>query len=244
MSEVILYAMDAPRVKSPDAAAKFVEKWQDCTDAPTARMTGFFSRLQEVWPWNGPSPVWYEDGGDTRPGGPLLALAFELSTFDADRLQQLRAMAQQHGLRVFDPEGHVLYLADGTEAKTEAMQVPAPGAATQSPCGVRFDGVYEVQKTSAWSYLCFTADGKIFWQSMAKRCPVRAVMDSFAAADSFVVKGTYKPGEKAFSARLKASFGGFKMAGQLQADGLHVHSERTDGRYPADLVYQFVPLEP
>ena len=33
MSEAILYAMDAPRAKSADAAADFVEKWQDSKKA-------------------------------------------------------------------------------------------------------------------------------------------------------------------------------------------------------------------
>ena len=45
MSEAILYAMDAPRAKSADAAADFVEKWQDSKKAPTARIAAFIEHL-------------------------------------------------------------------------------------------------------------------------------------------------------------------------------------------------------
>lgn len=169
-------------------------------------------------------------------------MAFELHEFNTDRLQQLRAIAQEHGMHIFDPEGHVLYLANGSEARALALTTPEPGTPTQCPSGVRFDGVYESKREKGWSYLCFTADGKIFWQSIAGRFQARAVMESFATGDSFIVKGTYKPGEKAFSARLKAAFGAFKMDGVLKEDGLHVHSERTNGRYPFDSVYTFLPL--
>lgn len=245
MSEVILYALDAPRTKSADAAATFVEKWTDSEEAPSRRMTAFFDALRGLWPADGTQgAVWHEDIEHSRPAGPMLTMTFELATFDAERLQQLRAVAQQHGVRIFDPQGHVLYLADGSEAQTVGLQAPQHDAPTQCRSGVRFNGVYEAQKDKGWSYLCFTADGKIFWQSIAKRFSARAVMDSFATADSFVVKGTYKPGDNAFSAKLKASFGGFKMVGTLQDTGLHVHSERTDGRYPYDMVYQFVALAP
>ena len=40
----------------------------------------------------------------------------------------------------------------------------------------------------------------------------------------------------------EAAFGAFKMEGVLKEDGLHVHSERTNGRYPYDAVYAFLPL--
>jgi len=154
----------------------------------------------------------------------------------------LRAIAKHHDVHLYDPEGHVLYLRDGTEAGKPAMQPPQPGAPTQCISGVRFDGVYESKMERSWSYLCFTADGKILWQSIGGQFSAKAVMDTFIAGDSFVVKGKYKPGTNAFSARLKAAFGAFKMDGTLQDHGLHVHSERTGGRYPYDAVYQFVPL--
>jgi len=32
------------------------------------------------------------------------------------------------------------------------------------------------------------------------------------------------------------------MNGVLKEDGLHVHSERTNGSYPFDSVYTFLPL--
>lgn len=32
------------------------------------------------------------------------------------------------------------------------------------------------------------------------------------------------------------------MDGALMDDGLHVHSERSNGKYPYDAVYTFLPL--
>ena len=244
MSECILYALDAPSVKNANDAAGFIEKWRDNGQAPTARIATFFVRALQTWPEDGSKgQVWHEDFTHNRPQGPLLELCFELSEFDADRLAQLRAIAAHHGVLVFDPEGHVLYLADGSEAGVPAMQPPAAGDATRSSCGLRFDGVYESQNEKNCSYLCFTADGQIFWQSIGRRFPAKAVMKTFVAGDAFVVKGKYKPGTNAFSARLKASFGAFKMDGVLTDAGLQVHSERTNGSYPFDALYTFVPLE-
>lgn len=243
MSEAILYALDAPKVTDANAAADFVEQWQDSQVAPTARIAAFLAQLLQTWPMDGSNGfVWYEEFDPSQAAGAMLTMTFELSGFDDERLQQLRAIATQQGVHVFDPEGHALYLADGNEAGVPAMAAPAPGAPIQCTSGVRFDGVYETKTTRGWSYLCFTADGKIFWQSIGGRFPARAVMETFAAGDSFVVKGSYKPGANAFSARLKASFGAFKMDGVLKDDGLHIHSERTNGKYPYDAVYTFLPL--
>lgn len=134
MSEAILYAIDAPQVKNADAAAKFVEKWQDSADAPTARIATLFVRLLQTWPEDGSKGVvWHEDFRHNRPTGSMLAMTFELSEFDAERLQHLRAIAKHHGVHVFDPEGHVLYLADGSEAGVPAMAVPARGAPSAHP---------------------------------------------------------------------------------------------------------------
>ena len=125
MSEAILYAMDAPRAKSADAAADFVEKWQASKKAPTARIAAFFEHLLQNWPTDGAgSAIWYEGFDHNPPAGQVLAMAFALREFDTERLQQLRAMAQAHGVHIFDPEGHVLYLADGSEARTLALTPP------------------------------------------------------------------------------------------------------------------------
>lgn len=244
MSEAILYAIDGPQVKTPDNAADFVAQWGDNKEAPTARIATFFVRLLQTWPEDGSKGlVWHEDFQHNRPTGPLLEMAFELSEFDDARLHQLRAIAKHHGVHVFDPEGHALYLADGTEASPVGLVLPTPGAPVECSSGVRFDGLYEVKSgEKSWSYLCFTPDGKIFWQSIGGRFSARAVMDTFIAGDSFVVKGKYKPGQRAFTARLKAGFGSFKMNGAIKEDGLHVHSERTNGSYPHDSVFTFVPL--
>ena len=59
MSEAILYAMDAPRAKSADAAADFVEKWQDSKKPPTARIAAFFEHLLQASPTDGTgSAIW------------------------------------------------------------------------------------------------------------------------------------------------------------------------------------------
>ena len=117
MSEAILYAMDAPQVTDADAAAIFVETWQDSKEAPTARIATFFAKLLQTWPEDGSNGfAWYEDVDPSQAAGPMLVMTFELGGFDEERLQQLRALAKDHGVHVFDPEGHVLYLADGSEA--------------------------------------------------------------------------------------------------------------------------------
>ena len=243
MSEAILYALDAPRVKDADAAARFVDKWQDSKDAPTPGIAAFFERLLQTWPTDSSQgAVWYEDFEHNTPAGSLLAMTFELSQINADRLQQLRAIASQHGLHVFDPQGHVLYLANGVEASGAPMAVPAPDAAQQCKSGVRFDGVYETKGEESWRYLCFTADGQIFWQSTKGRYSARAAIESLIACDSFVAKGKYKPGANSFSARTKAAYGSFKLSGVIKDDGLHVHSERSNGDYPNDAVYTFLPI--
>lgn len=245
MSEAILWVIDAPAVQSADDAAAYVEEFGDNTNAPTSRIATCFVRVLFTWPKDGSKGhVFHEDFNNNKPYGTLLQLVVELSGFDAERLQHLRAIAKHHGVHLFDPEGHVLYLSDGSEAGVPAMSPPAAGAPTQCTSGVRFDGVYETRMEQSWSYLCFTAEGKILWQSIGGRFAAKSVMATFIKGDAFVVKGKYKPDEKSFTASLKASFGSFRMNGTLEDDGLHVHSERVNGKYPYDAIYAFLPLNP
>ena len=117
MSEAILYAIDAPHIADPTAAVDFVEQHSDSTEAPTTNIASFFASLLNTWPEDGSKgAVWYEDFTHNKPAGCVLEMTFELGEFDEARLQQLRTLAEQHGLHVFDPEGEVLYLADGSEA--------------------------------------------------------------------------------------------------------------------------------
>jgi hypothetical protein len=117
MSEATLYAIESPEVTDSVTAADFVEHSAGSKKAPTAGIASFFEHLLQVWPEDGSKgAVWYEDFTHNRPAGAVLEMTFELSEFDAKRLNQLRAIAQQHGVHVFDPEGEVLYLADGREA--------------------------------------------------------------------------------------------------------------------------------
>lgn len=117
MSEATLYAIDSPQITNAATAAEFVEQWTSSSDAPTAGIASFFEHLLQVWPEDGSKgAVWYEDFTHNRPAGSVLEMTFELSEFDEERLGHLRAIAEQHGVHVFDPEGEVLYLADGSEA--------------------------------------------------------------------------------------------------------------------------------
>lgn len=117
MSEAILYAIDAPHIADPKTAADFVEQHSAGNDAPTTNIASFFAGLVEVWPEDGSKgAVWYEDFTHNQPAGGVLEMTFDLDGFDEERLEQLRALAKQHGVHVLDPEGEVLYLADGTEA--------------------------------------------------------------------------------------------------------------------------------
>jgi hypothetical protein len=117
MSEAILYAIDAPHIIDARMAVGFVDQHTDSSEAPTAAIASFFEKLLQVWPEDGSSgAVWYEEFAHNSAAGPILEMTFELDEFDEERLGQLREIAEQHGVHVFDPEGEVLYLADGREA--------------------------------------------------------------------------------------------------------------------------------
>lgn len=117
MSEATLYAIDSTQVTNSATAAEFVEQWVGSNEVSTAGIASFFGHLLQVWPEDGSKgAVWYEDFTRNRPAGAVLEMTFELSGFDENRLEHLRAIAEQHGVHVFDPEGEVLYLADGSES--------------------------------------------------------------------------------------------------------------------------------
>lgn len=116
MSEVILYAIDDPQISNVATAASFVEQWRDTDKEPTTGVTSFYESLLQAWPDDEPNgAIWYEDFSNNKPTGPLLEMTFDLNEFDEERLAQLRDIAKQHGIHVFDPEGEVLYLSDGSE---------------------------------------------------------------------------------------------------------------------------------
>ena len=117
MSEAFLYALDVPDLADTATAADLVDDWRDRRDSPTARIASFFESLLQMWPEDGSrGEVWYEDFSNNKPIGPMLEMTVDLNEFDEDQLAQLKNLAQQHGIHVFDPEGEVLYLADGSEA--------------------------------------------------------------------------------------------------------------------------------
>lgn len=117
MSEATLYAIDAPHIADPKTAVDFVEQHSESNETPTTHIASFFATLLSTWPEDGSKgAVWYEDFTHNPPAGCVLEMTFELGEFDEARLEQLRAIAAQHGVHVLDPEGEVLYLADGSEA--------------------------------------------------------------------------------------------------------------------------------
>ena len=246
MGECILFAIDSTSVSTADVAVDFVEQWRDNQDAPTARIATFFVRVLQTWPEDGSKGhVLHEEFAHSRPSGPLLELVFESGEFDAARLQQLRALAAHHQLKLFDPEGHVLYLADGSEAgRTPAPPaIPPRGPTVCAISGLRFDGVYESRLSESWSYLALSADGRIWWQSSRGRLTAAVAMKSLFDADSFVCVGKYQPADRSFSARLKAAYGSFRMNGERVDDGAWtITSEKSNGTKRFSSAYSFVPL--
>ncbi len=119
MSEAILYAIDAPDITDAATAVRFVDQHKDSMEPPTEKIASFFENLLLVWPEDGSrGQIWYEDFTHNRPGGCVLEMTFELSEFNQGRLDQLRAISEEHGVHVLDSEGEVVYLADGSEAGT------------------------------------------------------------------------------------------------------------------------------
>ena len=117
MSEAILFALDTPDITTVVAATDFVEQARDNDEAPTAHIASFFDHLLQTWPEDGShGHIWSEDFTHNQPTGALLELTLELGEFDEDALAQLLQIAREHGVHIFDPEGEVLYLADGGEA--------------------------------------------------------------------------------------------------------------------------------
>lgn len=265
MSECTLYVLDAPRIKTPDGAARQVEKSQSLSRdagpdvkgeraaplaaAPwTPRLQAFFKDLLLAVPDDGsPSSIWYEGLEHSRPEGQVLALVFRLDLFDTGTLQRLRDLAGQHSLHVFDPEGHVLYLSNGREAVRldQPPPFPLPGAPACTS-GLRFDGVYELKmREGGYNYFCFTQDGRVLSQSISGRVGAKRVLQLMYACDAFVAKGPYKPGNlgsRTFTGRMRASYGSFKLDGELADDGsLRITSTKTR-RPPHTGIYTFMPL--
>ena len=134
MSECTLYALDAPRIETPEGAARHIEKAVDNGSASpaTARLKSFFEALLVTFPDDdSEASVWYEGFAHNPPAGSVIELVFWLERIDAAQLRNcLRDLAGRHQLHIFDPEGHVLYLSDGREAANLARPpvFPLPGA--------------------------------------------------------------------------------------------------------------------
>lgn len=116
MGEAILYAIDAPEVLDLDAAAALVDNNDAKGDAPTANVAAFFAELMKTWPEDGSNgAVWYEEVMEEQARGRVVEMTFDLSEFTGETLGVLRSLAARHALHIFDPEGEVIYLSDGSE---------------------------------------------------------------------------------------------------------------------------------
>lgn len=116
MGEAILYALDAPDVVDVESAANFVDDGESKRGAPTGKIASFFAELMKTWPEDGSNGhVWYEEVMEEQARGNVVEMTFDLSAFDGERLGILRSLAARHALHVYDPEGEVVYLSDGTE---------------------------------------------------------------------------------------------------------------------------------
>jgi hypothetical protein len=104
MSECALHVLDAPRIKTPQAAADFVAKWVDDDGKPSARIDAFLCDLLDIYPQASGSEdtIWYENPASVASTSPVLALFFKLALFDTSVLQTLRTIAGKHKLHVFD----------------------------------------------------------------------------------------------------------------------------------------------
>ncbi len=245
MSECTMFVLDAPRVQTPEGAARQVDRFlgQDTVAAPTPRLLAFFDELLAVFPDDHSGAVWHEGFEHNRPRGSTLALVFELARFDETRLQRLRELAGRHQLHVFDPEAGVLYLRDGREATRldQPPPWPEPGGPT-CRSGLRFDGVYEARSDLGWDYVCFLNDGRVLSQLVGGRLGAKRALELLYACDAFVAKGSYEPGPAGFTGKLTTSYGSIKLEGRLSDDGSLRVSAQRKGREAINRVYAFVPL--
>jgi len=245
MSECQLHVLDAPRVKTQEAAADWVAKWAERSSKPNARIHAFLQELLQAYPTTADAAenIWYEIPVPGASTGPLLTLFFRLSVFDATTLRTLRAIAGKHKLHVFDEEGYVLYLANGQEAsRSSSDPFEALKGATHSPFGLRYDGVYVAKMAASWSYYRFTADGKIFQLSWAKQLTAAVAFRQMVEGDPFVAHGPYVVDKDGIAGKVKQPNGVFYIMARTQGNALSLKSVGKDGRFPYAAVYEFLGL--
>jgi len=242
MSECTLHVLDAPRIKTPQAAADFVAKWVDQDGKRNARLDTFLCELLDVFPEASGTEdsIWYESPVPVASTSPVLPLYFKLALFDTSVLQTLRTIAGKHKLHVFDEEGHVLYLANGTEvSKSSVDPFEALKSATHSPHGLRYDGVYAAKMPVGWSYYRFAADGKVYRLALAKQATATVAFRQMVEGDPFVGYGKYVVDKDGIAGKVKQANGVFYITAQLKGSTLSVTSVRKDGAYRYSAMYEF-----
>ena len=184
MSEVTLHAIDQDDVRTPTAASTFVDRWVDTPDGHAhPHLDAFLTSLMDVLPppqrgarTKKAKGVWHEVPALEPLAGPVLAMYFESSRFDEEALAKLRHCAAAHGLHVFDAEGDVVYLSDGTEAARPAPPPPPPlfdpAGPAVSPEGLRYDGLYVGSVKHGLVCLRFAQDGNVYRLSSSPRVPL------------------------------------------------------------------------
>jgi hypothetical protein len=242
MSECILYLLDAPGVATRETAASFIERWESREGSvPNKKIASFLQEVHQAYPGKADSSIWYEEMPREPVTKPLLQMDLRLDLVDETLLERLRKIAGTHRLHIFDPEGDVLYLADGGEESTSALRErtkPRSSDATRSPEGLRFDGVYVCPLEEGASYYRFTPDGEAYRVADVNRDPKRA-FQTMTKADPAVAHGSYTINSNRVHAKIRAAFGIFMIEANILDDGLAVTSVRSDGQYRHSATYHF-----
>jgi hypothetical protein len=245
MSECTLYVLDAPKLKTQDAASDFIAESESSTHEPNSKIGAFLDAWRAAYPAapNRDDSIWYESLPDAMPRGPVLALVLRLATFNSIALTKLRKVAGQHKLHVFDPEGYVLYLANGKEigiATADPVAAMKAGPATLH--GVRFDGVYMTKLAVGWGYYRFTADGKAYRLSLARQAAGEVAFRQMVEGDPFVAHGKWSVDKQGICGKVKQPDGTFYFDARIEGDTLSLTSQRKDGRFRYSAIFDFVAI--
>lgn len=260
MSFCKLYVLDAPRIKLQSAAESFIDKWQGAEAGPAnAKLDAFLQDLLQVYPdrydqdpdGTNDDNIWYEGLGNPATDRPVIELDLKLAAVNAARLARIRELAGKYGLHLFDPEGYVLYLANGKEVSSASDAsagrdlLAATSGIARSADGLRFDGVYVAAggAGTSHSYYRFTLDGRAYRIAIVGRLNTKEAFLFMNKADPFVALGEYSVEHGTLHARLKASNGQFIIQATFQGEALVIKSVRSDGQYSSVGNYEFIAVD-